>query len=61
MKVGDKFVREIYTGNSAEITVTSVDEQGYRYEIAFPDGRKGAGFKSWTERDTEGKAENADG
>ena len=61
MKVGDKFVREIYTGNTAEITVTSVDEQGYHYEIAFPDGRKGAGFKSWAETDAPAKEKNADG
>ena len=46
MNVGDKFTREIYSGNTAEITVTSVDEDGYRYEIEFADGRKGCGFKS---------------
>ena len=42
MKVGDKFTREIYPGNIAEITVTSVDEDGYRYAIEFQDGRKGS-------------------
>ena len=51
MKVGDKFTREIYTGNTAEITITSVDDDGYRYSIVFPDGRIGVGFKSWSDRD----------
>ena len=46
MNVGDKFTREIYSGNTAEITVMSVDEDGYRYEIEFADGRKGCGFQS---------------
>ena len=45
MKVGDKFTREVYTGNSAEITILSMDEDGYRYGIEFSDGRKGVGFK----------------
>ncbi len=51
MKVGDKFTLEIYTENTAEITIMSVDEDGYRYEIAFSDGRKGVGFKSWSDWD----------
>ena len=51
MKVGDKFTREIYPGNIAEITVTSVDEDGYRYAIEFQDGRKGSGFRSWAEEE----------
>ena len=51
MKVGDKFTLEIYTGNTAEITITSVDEDGYRYAIAFPDGRNGSGFKCWSDPD----------
>ena len=55
MKVGDKFTCEIYSGNTAEITVTSVDEDGYRYEIAFPDGRIGSGFRSWKESDAQTK------
>ena len=40
MKVGDKFTLEIYPENTAEITIMSVDDDGYRYEIAFSDGRK---------------------
>jgi len=51
MKVGDKFTREIYPENIAEITIMSVDEDGYRYAIAFPDGRIGSGFKSWSDPD----------
>ena len=51
MKVGDKFTREIYPGNTAEITIMSVDEDGYRYQIVFSDGRTGAGFKSWSDPD----------
>ncbi len=51
MKVGDKFTLEIYPENTAEITIMSVDDDGYRYEIAFSDGRKGGGFKSWSDPD----------
>ena len=51
MKVGDKFTLEIYPENTAEITIMSLDEDGYRYEIAFSDGRKGVGFKSWSDPD----------
>lgn len=58
MNVGDKFTREIYSGNTAEITVTSVDEDGYRYEIEFSDGRKGCGFKSKAEEAEEAKQTN---
>jgi len=55
MQVGDKFTREIYTGQSAEVTVTSVEETCYRYLIAFPDGRQGAGFRRWTDSDAQTK------
>ena len=51
MNVGDKITREIYPGNTAEITVTSVDEKGYHYAIEFQDGRKGSGFRSWAEEE----------
>ena len=59
MKVGDKFTIEIYTGNTAEITILSVDEDGYRYGIEFSDGRKGSGFKSWTDPDALKKDDGA--
>ena len=58
MKVGDTFTRDIYSGNLAEVTVRSVDEDGYRYEIAFHDGRKGSGFKSWANENAEKEAKN---
>ena len=51
MKVGDKFTREVYTGNTAAITILSVEEDGYRYAIEFEDGRKGVGFKRWSDPD----------
>ena len=51
MKVGDKFTKEIYPENIAEITITTMDENGYSYEIAFTDGRMGVGYKSWSDRD----------
>ena len=51
MKVGDKFTLEIYPENNAEITIMSVDEKGYSYNIAFSDGRTGVGFKSWSDWD----------
>ena len=58
MKIGDKFTIEIYTGNTAELTILYVDEDGYRYEIAFHDGRKGSGFKSWADENAEKEAKN---
>lgn len=51
MKEGNKFTCEIYPGNFAEITIMSVDERGYSYSIAFPDGRKGSGYKRWSDLD----------
>ena len=51
MKIGDKITREIYPGNIAEITVTSVDADGYHYAIEFQDGRKGSGFRSRAEEE----------
>ena len=60
MKVGDKFTRDIYSGNLAEVTVTSVNDDGYYYEIAFHDGRKGSGFRSWTEEERLSQEEKND-
>ena len=51
MKVGNKFTCEIYPENKAEITIMSVDENGYSYSIAFPDGRIGSGYKRWGDPD----------
>lgn len=60
MKVGDKFTRDIYSGNIAEVTVTAVEENGYRYELAFQDGRKGSGFRTWADEERLSKEQKND-
>ena len=51
MIVGNKFTREIEPGIFAEITIMSMDERGYGYNMVFPDGHIESGYKRWADQD----------